>query len=76
MFVLENILGLSFMLVGLVSIASYDKDMSRFRLPNFIGRLKLMQERWGIVPGAILHFMAYVVTPFCFGLLFLFGVVF
>jgi hypothetical protein len=76
MLILEHLFGLGFLMVGLVAMTSYNDEMANWRLPLFYERLKPMQERWGRIPGTILHFLAYVLTPLGFGLLFLMGLVF
>jgi hypothetical protein len=76
MLLLEHIFGLSFFLLALVSTASYHDQMKQWRLPLFYDRLKPMQERWGVFLGAALHFLAYVLTPIGFGLMFVLGLVF
>jgi hypothetical protein len=70
-----NIFGLGFLVLGFVSISSYSDDLAHFRLPLFHKELKPMQERWGLVPGTILHIMAYTIAPLGFGLLLLMGMV-
>jgi len=36
-------------------------------------KLKPMQDRWGKVPGTVLHFVSYVVVPIALGVAFLMG---
>jgi hypothetical protein len=76
MLILEHIFGLSFLMVGLVAMTSYNEEMKRWQLPLFYEQLKPMQERWGHATGTALHFLAYVLPPFGFGILFLMGLVF
>ena len=76
MLIVEHIFGLGFLVVGLVALTSYDDEMKSWRLPLFHRRLKPMQDRWGRIPGTVLHILAYVVTPVGFGMLFLLGMVF
>ncbi len=70
-----NIFGLGFLVLGFVSISSYTDELAHFRLPLFYKELKPMQERWGIIPGTILHIMAYTIAPLGFGFLLLMGMV-
>lgn len=70
-----NIFGLGFLVLGFVSISSYTDDLASFRLPLFYRELRPMCERWGEVPGTILHILAYTIAPFGFGLLLLMGMV-
>jgi hypothetical protein len=75
MLLLDHVLGFSFFMFAFFCLTSYNNEFKRWRVPLFYNRLKLMQERWGVVPGTILHLLAYVLTPVGFGLLFLFGMV-
>lgn len=68
--------GFGFLVLGLVSISSYTDDLAGFRLPLFYKELKPMQERWGPIPGTILHIVEYVIVPLGFGLLLMKGLVF
>jgi hypothetical protein len=72
----QHILGLSFLVLGFLSVSSYTEDLSAFRIRWFYKELKPMQERWGMAAGTALHVMGYVVAPIGFGILFLMGVVF
>jgi hypothetical protein len=72
---LENMLGLVFFMVALVSTTCYHNSLPGLRLPLFYNRLKDMQSRWGPVRGALLHVFAYVLTPIFFGVVFLLGLV-
>jgi hypothetical protein len=72
---LTDIFGLGFLVLGFVSISSYSENLASFRLPLFYKELKPMQERWGTVPGTVLHIMSYTIAPLGFGLLLLMGVV-
>lgn len=76
MLLLEHIFGLSFFLLALVGTTSYHDQLKQWRLPIFYKRLREMQQRWGLIWGTVLHFLAYVITPVGFGLMFLMGLVF
>jgi hypothetical protein len=76
MLIVEHLFGLGFLLVGLVALTSYNDEMSKWHVSLFYDRLKPMQERWGKLPGTLLHIFSYVITPVGFGLLFLMGMVF
>lgn len=73
---ITQLLGLAFITLGLISVSSYTEDFGGFKLTIFYKELKPMRERWGVIPGTILHIVGYVVAPLGFGLLFLFGFVF
>ncbi len=68
--------GIGFFVLGLVSISSYTDDLASIRLPFFYKELHPMQERWGIIPGTILHIVEYVVIPLGLGLLLMKGLIF
>lgn len=70
-----NIFGLGFLVLGFVSISSYTDELASFRLPLFYKELKPMQNRWGAIPGMVLHILAYTIAPLGFGLLLLMGMV-
>ena len=72
---IEHILGIGFLVLGLVSMSSYTDSLGGFRLPLFYKELKPMQERWGMLTGTLLHILEYVVIPVGFGLLFILGLV-
>jgi hypothetical protein len=73
---IEHFVGLGFFMLALVSTTCYHDNLPKLRLPLFYARLKQMQERWGKMGGTLLHFLAYVLTPVFFGLVFLLGLVF
>jgi hypothetical protein len=73
---IANMLGLVFLMVGLVSISSYTDDLAAFRIRWFYKELQPMQQRWGKAAGTLLHVVGYVMAPIGFGILFLLGVVF
>jgi hypothetical protein len=76
MLLVEHFFGFSFLIFALFCLTSYNNEFKRWRVPLFYNRLQQMRERWGVVPGTILHIMAYVLTPMGFGLLFLMGLVY
>jgi hypothetical protein len=73
---IQQILGISFLALGLVSVSSYIEDLAGFRIAWFYKELKPMQERWGRAAGTIMHIGGYVIAPIGFGILFLMGIVF
>jgi hypothetical protein len=72
---IQDILGVGFLTLGLLSISSYSDALSDFRLNWFHKELKPMQERWGKTAGTIIHILGYVVAPLGFGIIFLTGMV-
>lgn len=76
MLLVEHVLGFGFLLLGMVALTSYNDEMDQWKFPLFYKPLKPMQERWGKIPGTLLHILIYVLTPVGFGLLFLMGIVF
>ena len=76
MVAIQHILGIGFLAVGLMSVSSYTDELAAFRIPFFFKELGPMQERWGNIPGTILHIVEYVIAPIGFGILFLMGIVF
>ena len=72
----ENILGLGFLMLGLLSVSSYSNELVDYRIPWFYRELEPMQKRWGKYVGTILHIIGYVVAPVGFGILLLSGMVF
>ncbi len=72
---LQQFLGVSFLFIACVSISSYTDELSVIRIPLFYKELQPMQQRWGKVPGTILHILSYTIAPLGFGILFLTGVV-
>jgi hypothetical protein len=72
----QQIIGLGFLALGLVSVSCYTDDLAGFRIPWFYKELRPMQERWGKTTGTVLHILGYVVAPVAFGILFLMGLVF
>ncbi|RPI30752.1 MAG: hypothetical protein EHM70_13120 [Chloroflexota bacterium] len=73
--IVEHLLGMGFLFVAVLSLTSYNEEWHGLRLDYFYKELKPMQNRWGTIPGTVLHLMAYVVAPLGFGLLFLMGFV-
>lgn len=72
---IQQILGVGFLVLGLVSLSSYTDELSKIRISWFYKELKPMQDRWGKKAGTILHFISYVVAPIGFGVFFLMGLV-
>lgn len=70
-----QIIGIGFLVIGMVGISSYTDELARFRVPFFYKELDPMKQRWGNTVGTILHVFEYVVIPLCFGLAFLLGMV-
>ena len=68
---LNSILGISFLMVGLVSVSSYSDSFKRLRIPLFFRELTPMRERWGDLAGTVLHFVEYVIIPVGIGVLLL-----
>jgi hypothetical protein len=72
---IEQFLGMGFVVIGLLSVTSYNDSLAGFRINWFHKELRPMQERWGVMTGTVLHILEYVVAPLGFGILFLMGVV-
>ena len=72
----QQVIGILFLALGLVSVSCYTNDLSSLRISWFYRELGSMQERWGKNTGTILHIIGYVVAPVAFGILFLMGLVF
>ncbi|NPA77069.1 MAG: hypothetical protein GXN93_04940 [Candidatus Diapherotrites archaeon] len=70
---IEQIFGVVFIIIGLLDIAGYIAYLTGIKLPISFWKLKPMQDRWGKIPGTILHFIGYVVVPIIFGILLLLG---
>ncbi len=73
---LNQIFGIGFLVLGMVSISSYTENLAPFRLPLFYRELQPMKERWGHTLGTIIHVLEYVIVPLGFSLFFLMGMVF
>jgi hypothetical protein len=69
----EQIFGLAFIVLGLISVAGYIVYFAGAKLPVLFWKLKPMQDRWGKIPGTIMHFLGYVIVPIVFGVLLLLG---
>ena len=76
MLLFTHLIGLGFLMVGVLGISSYYEDLESFRLKFFYRELKPMQARWGRTAGTILHFVEYVLIPAGLGVIFLSGTVF
>jgi uncharacterized membrane protein YkvA (DUF1232 family) len=72
---IQQIVGIGFLMLGMISMSSYSEKFPGLRLEFFYKELEPMQERWGKTTGTILHVLAYVVAPIGFGLIFLVGLV-
>lgn len=69
----EQIFGIFCLVIGFLSIVSYIGHFTGMKLPVSFWKLKPMQERWGKVPGTIVHFIAYVIVPIVVGVFLLLG---
>ena len=73
--IVNHLLGLGFLCTGAVCLAGYD-SRSGLGIKFIQDDLQTMRSRWGVMPGTVLHVLAYVVAPVGFGILFLMGYVF
>ncbi len=69
----EQIFGIVFLVLGFLSLGAYIAHFAGAKLPVSFWKLKPMQDRWGKIPGTILHFTGYVVVPIVFGAVLLLG---
>lgn len=67
----EQIFGAVFVIIGVLDLVGYIAHFTGAKLPISFWKLKPMQDRWGKIPGTILHFFGYVVVPIVFGTLLL-----
>ena len=67
----DQIFGIVFLFLGLLDLAAYIAYFAGVKLPISFWKLKSMQDRWGKIPGTILHFTSYVIIPIVFGALLL-----
>ncbi|MEJ2710700.1 MAG: hypothetical protein P8074_24015 [Anaerolineales bacterium] len=72
---LGHFIGISFVMLAVLSFLSYFGETTGIRLAFFYEELAPMQDRWGHDTGAVLHFVEYVIAPLGFGLFFLTGLV-
>jgi|YNPBryantNP2012_1023418.scaffolds.fasta_scaffold202739_1 uncharacterized membrane protein YphA (DoxX/SURF4 family) len=70
---IEQIFGVAFVIAGLLSAVGYIAYFTGAKLPVSFWKLKPMQDRWGKIPGTLLHFFGYVIVPIVFGILLLLG---
>lgn len=63
----DQIFGIVFLVLGLLSLVAYIAHFAGVKLPISFWKLKPMQDRWGKVPGTILHFTGYVIVPIVLG---------
>ena len=69
----DQIFGFVFLFLGFLDLLIYIAHFAGVKLPLSFWKLKPMQERWGKVPGTILHFTGYVIVPIVFGAMLLLG---
>ncbi len=69
----EQIFGVIAVAIGLLDLVGYIAYFTGIKLPVSFWKLKPMQERWGKIPGTILHFFGYVILPIVFGISLLLG---
>jgi len=69
----ERLFGIIFLIIGALSLIGYITYLTGTNLPISFWKLKPMQDRWGKIPGTILHFLSYVIVPIVFGILLLLG---
>ncbi|MFQ6001819.1 MAG: hypothetical protein ACE5LG_09165 [Anaerolineae bacterium] len=69
----ERIFGVVALIIGLVDLVAYIAHFAGVKLPISFWKLKPMQDRWGKVPGTVLHFVSYVVVPIAVGVAVLMG---
>ncbi len=69
----ERIFGIVALILGLLDLVAYVAHFAGVKLPISFWKLKPMQDRWGKVPGTILHFASYVIIPIVLGALLLLG---
>ena len=70
---IEQIFGIVFLILGFLDLVAYIAHFAGVNLPISFWKLKPMQDRWGKVPGTILHFTSYVIVPIVLGALLLLG---
>ena len=69
----KQIFGIVFLALGFLNLGAYIAHFVGVKLPVSFWKLKPMQDRWGKIPGTLLHFTSYVIGPIVFGTLLLLG---
>lgn len=68
-----QLFGVAMLAAGIVSLLTYVAPVVGLKLPVRFWKLDAMRQRWGRVPGTLLHVLGYVVSPIVLGTALLLG---
>ncbi len=62
-----QLFGVAMLVAGIGSLLTYAAPLVGLKPPVRFWKLEAMRQRWGRVPGTVLHVLSYVVSPIVFG---------